>query len=90
MTYRMELDSVPKHRGSQEWRGINRARCEGLESVSDGDNIGRLCRMLLEAGYSGRIDIYRNETPVFLGGTIDEWATGKVMRGEQPEQLRRK
>jgi hypothetical protein len=46
--------------------------------------------MLLEAGYSGRIDIYRNETPVFLGGTIDGWATGKVMRGEQPEQLRRK
>ena len=90
MTYRMELDSVPKRRNSSEWRNVNRARCGEFESVSDGDNIKKVCQLMLEAGRTGVIDIYRNGTPVFLGVTIERWASGKALRGEQPEHLRKK
>jgi hypothetical protein len=90
LAHRMELDSVPKRRNSNEWRNVNRARCGEFESVGDWDNIARLCRMMLEAGHTGVIDIYRNETPVFLGVTIERWASGKALRGEQPEHLRKK
>jgi hypothetical protein len=89
MTYRMELDSVPKWRNSSEWRNINRARCGEFESVGDADNIVKICRMMLRAGHTGVIDIYRNETPVFLGVTIERWASGSALRGEQPEHLRK-
>jgi hypothetical protein len=90
MSYRMELDSVRKNRNPHAWRNINRARCGEFESVGDGDNIKAVCRMMLEAGHTGVIDIYRNGTPVFLGVTIERWASGKALRGEQPEHLRKK
>ena len=90
MSYRMELDSVRKNRNAHAWRNINRARCGEFESVGDGDNIKAVCRMMLEAGHTGVIDIYRNGTPVFLGVTIERWASGKALRGEQPEHLRKK
>lgn len=89
MRHGMELDTTIKQRNSQEWRTINRARCGEFESVGDGDNIKKVCQLMLDAGHTGIIDIYRNETPVFLGVTIERWASGKALRGEQPEHLKK-
>ena len=89
--HRIELDSVKKYRprSTQEYRMVNRARWGDLESVGDGQNIVKLAGMMLAKGVTGPVEVYRGKTPVFHSGTVEQWATGRFGRGEQPEQLRR-
>lgn len=90
MTHRIDLGSVRKYRNSREWRPVDRASWKHLESVGDGENIVKLARMMLEEGVTGPVEVYRGKTPVFLRGTVEEWASGSFGKGEQPKQLRRK
>lgn len=90
MNMRIHLDSIPKYRNSQEYRPVNRATCWPWESVGDGDNLKIIARLMLEAGVVGEVDVYRGETPVFLSLPLDKLAEGRVGKGEQPEQLRKK
>lgn len=86
---RIELDSVRKAENQSEWRYVGRARCLGLESRGDGHNIKLLCRKLIEAGHSGKVEVWRGETPVFGPIGIEKWADGKALTGDQPEQFKR-
>ena len=86
---RIELDTVRKYRNASEYRPVNRASCEGHEVVGDGEIIGALCRDLIESGHSGVVEVWRGETPVFRAIPLEIWASGKALRGEQPEHLRR-
>ena len=90
MAHRIELDSVRKNRNTAEWRNVNRARWQHIESVSDGDNITKVAQAMLAEGVTGRVEVYRGKTPVFLTGTVEEWASGRFGRGEQPEHLKKK
>lgn len=87
--HRIELDSVKRHRNAQEWRMVPRARCGDLESVGDGQNIKIVAQLMLAAGMVGPVTVYRGKTPVFLSGTVEEWASGKFGKGEQPAHLRK-
>lgn len=84
------LDSVVKHRNEKEWRTVNRATCWPWESVGDGDNLKNIARLMVEAGVTGYVDVYRGKTPVFLSVPLEGMAKGSVGRGPQPEQLRKK
>ena len=89
MTLRIELDSVRKHRNANEWRTVGRASCQGHELIGDGAKIADLCRILLSEGHSGPVEVWRGQTPVFAAMDLETWASGKALRGEQPEQLRK-
>jgi len=89
MTHRIDLDTVRKHRNASEWRNWQRARCGDLECVGEGRIIVKLAGMMLERGMKGPVEIYRDKTPVFLSGTVEQWASGSIGRGEQPPQLRK-
>ena len=84
------LDSVPKYRNAQEYRPVNRASCGEFVSVGDGDNLKIVARLMVEAGVTGYVDVYRGKTPVFLSVPLEDMAKGSVGRGPQPEQLRKK
>ena len=84
------LDSVIKWRNAQEYRPVNRASWKHLESVGDGDNLKFIARLMLEEGVTGEVDVYRDETPVFLSVPLEDMAKGSIGRGPQPEQLRKK
>jgi hypothetical protein len=86
---RMELDSVRKYRNAQEWRPVNRARAEGIEEVGDHSVIVGLCQKLIEAGHTGKVEVWRGAMPVFSAIDIEMWANRRVGNGEQPEHLRR-
>lgn len=87
---RIELDSVKKHRNASEWRMIGRASAMGHESVGDGNNIVNLCRKLLDAGFQGYCEVYRNGRLVFGEIPIAVWAAGKALKTQdQPEHLRK-
>ena len=84
------LDSVKKSRGKKEWRSVNRASACGMESVSDGNVIVSLARMLSDTMPDDAVQVVRAGTICFSGNTLHEWASGKVLTGEQPDHLRRK
>lgn len=90
MVHRVELDSVKKYRNKSEYRTVDRAKWQHLESVGDGENIVKLAKQMLSEGVSGRMDVYRGKTPVFLGGTVEQWSEGRPGRGEQPAHLRKR
>ena len=84
------LDSVPKYRNAQEWRPVNRASCGEFVSVGDGDNLKIVARLMVEAGVTGEVDVYRDKTPVFLSVPLEDMAKGSMGRGPQPEHLKKK
>jgi hypothetical protein len=86
---RIELDSVRKYRNAQEWRNVNRASALGMEEVGDHDVIKVLCRRITEAGHTGDVEVWRGELPCFKAAPLAVWASGKALKGEQPEHLRR-
>ena len=90
MTETIYLDSVIKWRNAQEYRPVNRASWKHLESVSDGDNLKIIARLMLEEGVTGEVDVYRDKTPVFYSVPLEDMAKGSIGRGPQPEQLRKK
>ena len=87
---RIELNSVKKSRNASEWRMVNRASAAGLEDVGDHDVIAGLCRKLAAEGHAGDVEVWRAGTKCFNAIALEEWATGKALKGEQPEHLRRK
>ena len=90
MNMRIHLDSVRKWRNEKEWRPVNRATCWPWESVGDGDNLKIVARLMVEAGVTGEVDVYRDKTPVFLGVPLEDMAKGSMGRGPQPEHLKKK
>jgi hypothetical protein len=90
MTETIYLDSVRKYRNEKEYRPVNRARWGDLESVGDGNNLKNIARLMLEAGVTGSVDVYRDKTPVFLGVPLTDMAKDSIGRGPQPEQLKKK
>ena len=90
MTIRIELDSVRKYRSKTEYRTVNRASCGGVTVTSDGDNIQKLCAILIENNHQNTVvEVYRAGTLCFLPETLGKWASGKFVMGEQPEHLKR-
>ena len=86
------MDSVRKYRNKSEYRLQNRAVCMGKEYVSDGETIKPLLASILADNPSltgSDVYIYRGATLVFNPMPIDEWASGRALRGEQPEHLKR-
>jgi hypothetical protein len=87
----MELDSIKKYRNTKEWRTIPRASCCGHERIGDGPVIPPLCQDLIDAGFapSMQVEVYRSGTLCFAAKSLDLWASGKAMLGDQPEHLKR-
>jgi hypothetical protein len=90
MTETIYLDSVMKWRNEKEYRPVGRATWKDLESVGDGDNLKNIALLMVEAGVTGYVDIYRGKTPVFLSVPLEDMARGSMGKGPQPEQLRKK
>lgn len=89
--HRVNLDSVRKGAGGSAWRNVNRASCGDIEVVGDGYIIVAIAKMMIEAGMTGDMEVYRGEMPVFARAPISAWAQNKALRGgDQPEHLRRK
>lgn len=84
----IQLDTVTKHRNSQECRPVNRAKWGDLESVGDGDNLRSIALLMMEAGVVGQVDVYRGKTPVFLGVELEDLAKARLGKGTQPKALR--
>lgn len=86
----IQLDTFRKHRNPQEYRPINRARCEGLEHYGDGDNIAGIAKSLIAADYppNQTACVLRGSTECFGAQTISEWASGGS-KGERPAHLRK-
>jgi hypothetical protein len=90
MAHRIELDSIVVWSNKSEYRKVNRARFQEIESVGDGPNIVKLAAMMLEAGYTGPCEVYRGDMLVFHSANLEDWVGGKVLHpGKQPDHLRR-
>lgn len=88
----IQLDSVKKFRPNSktEYRYISRARCAGFESVSDGDNIRKVCKMMVDSGIlEDDVRVWRGDLLVFDSMPLSVWASGKFGTGDQPEHLRK-
>ena len=86
---RIELDTILHYRNKSEFRPVNRASCMGLESSGDGDNLKKIAQLLLEAGVTGEVDVYRGKTPVFLSVPLKRLASASLGKKEQPDHLKR-
>ena len=89
MIHHIELDTIRKERSASEWRNVNRARCGQYEATGDGKVIEQLCRQMAENGETGLVEVWRGQMLCFPAQRLEIWASGKVGKGEQPEQLRR-
>lgn len=86
----INLDTVKKWRNSKEWHPVHRASFHEMERIGDAP-IAPLCRAMIEAGHNPAdpVIIVRGTTVCFEPASLGQWASGKVGRGEQPEQLKR-
>lgn len=91
MNYKIQLDSVKKHRNKQEYRYVPRATWQDMEVVGDNNIISRLCHQisLRFSCDSGTVEVFREGTPVFNPMPLKTWLKSDPFAGEQPEHLRK-
>jgi len=72
---RIELDTVRRYRGKREYNMMQRARCEGLEVVSNGFIVREMCKLLRGAGkpLEEPIEVYRGVTSCFVVMPLQRW-----------------
>lgn len=83
----IQLDTVRIDTGKTTYRMVNRASCNGLESVGEGDNIRLICALLIQSGATGQVEVRRGLIRVFSPCRIEVWASGKALLSDQPDYL---
>lgn len=86
---RIELGAERRERGKSEWRNVNAARFGEMVEAGDHSVIVALARRMVADGITGPVQVWRGEALCFDAVPVEKWASGKALRGEQPEQLRR-
>jgi hypothetical protein len=87
--HRIELDTEKRFRGKSEWRNVNRAAFGGIVEAGDHSVIVAVARRAVSDGITGPVEVWRGDTLCFPAIPLERWASGKALRGEQPEHLRK-
>jgi hypothetical protein len=87
---RIELGTRRKYRGKSEWRNIQTATYGGMEEAGDHSIIVSLCKRMAAEGLDGDVEVWRDGELIFAPHPLSRWASGKALRGEQPEHLRKR
>ena len=86
-----EISTRKKSRNNAEWRAVPTVTACGVTVEGDGMLMPKLAQALIDAGKPPlyTLSAFRGGMECLKPQTLENWASGKVGKGEQPAHLRR-